>query len=310
MKPTTKFSLLSLFSLSLSLSLFLSRTYHPPTRWLQIVQRTRTLSIAGSTLGRKETLWVATISIVFGGTFIGLGVVGDPSTTLIIAAVLHVVAIVIYLIAAHKLVGIIGNGNTAGRRITTLTRRLAYCFIATIITSVIYTIIAGGKATFPLEILVTNLFMPLSYSSSHTLFFSFVNESLGRDRAASRRNSGEASAGTPVGTPVNSPNSGNRAGLKSPVSVAPAPGTKWGNESPSAWDKDPTRTAAEKVDNATTVSSSALNTGGKQSKTNRTTTSGSAWSEASIYRESGGTGRLSSRGSSGSASVSLKTTVQ
>ena len=210
------------------------------------MQKTRTLSKAGSTLGRKETLWLATISIFFGATFIGLGVVGDSSTMLIVAAVAHVVAIIIYLIAAHKLVGIIGNGNTAGRRITTLTRRLAYCFIATIITSVIYTIISpGGQATFPLEILVTNLFMPLSYAAAHTLVFSFVNESFGRDRvateAATRRNSlrtsGSASAG---GTPVNSPNLGNRAGLKSPASVAPAPGTKWGDESPSAWDKDTT----------------------------------------------------------------------
>ena len=209
------------------------------------MQKTRTLSKAGSTLGRKETLWLVTISIFFGATFIGLGVVGDSSTMLIVAAVAHVVAIIIYLIAAHKLVGIIGNGNTAGRRITTLTRRLAYCFIATIITSVIYTIISGEQATFPLEILVTNLFMPLSYAAAHTLVFSFVNESFGRDRvateAATRRNSlrtsGSASAG---GTPVNSPNLGNRAGLKSPASVAPAPGTKWGDESPSAWDKDTT----------------------------------------------------------------------
>ena len=209
------------------------------------MQKTRTLSKAGSTLGRKETLWLATISIFFGATFIGLGVVGDSSTMLIVAAVAHVVAIIIYLIAAHKLVGIIGNGNTAGRRITTLTRRLAYCFIATITTSVIYIIISGGQATFPLEILVTNLFMPLSYAAAHTLVFSFVNESFGRDRvateAAARRNSlrtsGSASAG---GTPVNSPNLGNRAGLKSPASVAPAPGTKWGDESPSAWDKDTT----------------------------------------------------------------------
>ena len=232
-------------SLTFSVSFSLSRTRHP-TRWLQIVQKTRTLSKAGSTLGRKETLWLATISIIFGGNFIGLGVVGDSSTMLIVAAVAHVVAIIIYLIAAHKLVGIIGNGNTAGRRITTLTRRLAYCFIATIITSVIYTIISpGGQATFPLEILVTNLFMPLSYAAAHTLVFSFVNESFGRDRvateAAARRNSlrtsGSASAG---GTPVNSPNLGNRAGLKSPASVAPAPGTKWGDESPSAWDKDTT----------------------------------------------------------------------
>ena len=164
-------------------------------RWLQIAARTKKMEAAGSSLAGKVTIGMITTAAVLGLVFIVLALLGQTFWISLLGAAAYVISIIVYFIAAGKLVRTMGPNNETGTRIVTLTRRLACCMLSTVLCSALFIAIAGRSSLFPLEIMVTNFLWPLSYSAFHILIFSFVKESFSRGKArASKRDSRRSTA--------------------------------------------------------------------------------------------------------------------
>ena len=164
-------------------------------RWLQIADRTKKLAAGGSSLAGKATIGMTTAAAILGLVFIALGLVGNSHLMSLLAAFVHLIGIVVYFIAAGKLVRTMGPNNETGIRIVTLTRRLACCMLGTVLCSALFTVISGSTSLFPLEVMITDFLLPLSYSAFHILIFSFVKESFSRGKArASKRDSRRSTA--------------------------------------------------------------------------------------------------------------------
>ena len=164
-------------------------------RWLQIAARTKKMEAGGASLAGKATIGMITAAAVLGLAFIVLALLGLIFWISLLGVAAYVICIIVYFIAAGKLVRTMGPNNETGTRIVTLTRRLACCMLGTVLCSALYTVISGSRSLFPLEIMVTNFLWPLSYSAFHILIFSFVKRSFSRGQArASRRDSRRTTA--------------------------------------------------------------------------------------------------------------------
>jgi hypothetical protein len=171
-------------------------------RWLQIAARTKKMEAGGATLAGKATIGMITAAAVLGLAFIVLALLGLIFWISLLGAAVYVICIVVYFIAAGKLVRTMGTNNETGTRIVTLTRKLASCMLCTVLCSALYTVIAGTPSLFPLEIMVTNFLWPLSYSASHTLIFSFIKESFSRTKARTQSRGTRAQRSTASVTPT------------------------------------------------------------------------------------------------------------
>ena len=152
-------------------------------RWLQIADRTKKLAAGGSSLAGKATIGMTTAAAILGLAFIALGLMGKAFLMSLLAAFVHLIGIVVYFIAAGKLVRTMGPNNETGIRIVTLTRRLACCMLGTVLCSALFTVIGGITSLFILEVLIAQFLMPLSYSAFHILIFSFIKRSFSRGKA-------------------------------------------------------------------------------------------------------------------------------
>ena len=192
-------------------------------RWLQIAARTKKMESAGSSLSRRATIGITTAATFLGVLFIALGLMGMLFLMSALSSFLTMTGIVVYFVAASKLVLTMdtgkppesspdtlesckevtdkpqsrrsfvqslaaGNKNETGRRIITLTRRLACSMLCTVLFQALFTIIVGNTSLFIPEMLIAALLMPTSYSAFHILIFSFIKDSFARalTRASSR----------------------------------------------------------------------------------------------------------------------------
>ena len=162
-------------------------------RWLQIADRTKKLAAGGSSLAGKATIGMTTAAAILGLAFIALGLMGRLFLMSLLAAFVHLIGIVVYFIAAGKLVRTMGPNNETGIRIVTLTRRLACCMLCSVLWGVLFTVIVGNTNLFILEFVTINFLTPLSYSAFHILIFSFVKESFARDMVKSSKRAAKRS---------------------------------------------------------------------------------------------------------------------
>ena len=149
--------------------------------------RTKKMATAGSSLSGRVTVGVAITAAVIGVAMLACALTGMPSFITLIAAFANVIGIVMYFVAAAKLVRTMGPNNETGIRIVKLTRRLACCMFCSVILGVLYTfIVVGSTSVFILGFVTVNVLNPMSYSAFHILIFSFVKQSFARDKAKAK----------------------------------------------------------------------------------------------------------------------------
>ena len=155
--------------------------------------RTKKMATAGSSLSGKATIGMAITAAVLGAAMLALALTGMPDLASLLAAFANVIGIVMYFIAAAKLVRNMGPTNETGIRIVKLTRRLACCMLCSVLWGVLFTVIVGNTNLFILEFVTINFLTPLSYSAFHILIFSFVKESFARDMVKSSKRAAKRS---------------------------------------------------------------------------------------------------------------------
>ena len=149
--------------------------------------RTKKMATAGSSLSGRATVGMAITAAVIGVALLACALTGMSSFINLIAAFVNVIGIVVYFVAAAKLVRTMGPNNETGIRIVKLTRRLACCMLCSVLLGVLNAFITGNTSVFILGFVTINVLSPMSYSAFHILIFSFVKQSFARDKAKSRK---------------------------------------------------------------------------------------------------------------------------
>ena len=171
------------------------------------------MATAGSSLSGKVTIGLAIAAAVIGVALLAFALMGMTSFMTLIAAFVNIVAIIVYFVAAFKLVRTMDNKHETGIRIVKLTRRLACCMLCSVATGVLYTFIGGNSSVFILGFVTINVLSPLSYSAFQILIFSFVKQSFARDKAkSSKREAKRSTASVAPSTSFSVEGEGNGTG--------------------------------------------------------------------------------------------------
>ena len=131
---------------------------------------------------------VAACSTTVAIVFITFGVLGQKFLISAAAAGFIVVVIVVYVIGAAKLSAAIRDGNETGLRVVTLTRQVAGVLTISIIVGVGYAVLNGignGNNLMPLQMIITNLLIPVLTSAALLLLLRFIRRSFTRQETLS-----------------------------------------------------------------------------------------------------------------------------
>ena len=140
----------------------------------------------GSNLSGHAVAFVVAASTTVAILFTVLAILGATFMMSAAGAGMAVILIVFYFVGAAKLTAVLGDGNETGIRIITLTRQIAGLYLFNILVQISYVIVGGGNTLIPLQIIITNLLMPVGQSAVLLLILRFIRGSFTRqgDRIA------------------------------------------------------------------------------------------------------------------------------
>ena len=153
-------------------------------------------------------LVVAATSTVIAAIFITLSVLGSRSSSFmmsIFGAGITVILIIVYLVGAAKLTKAVGDENESGLRVVKLTRQVAVVMIINLLTQGCYAIIGSHNAFMPLQIILTNLLIPIAMIAAMLLLLRFIRSSFERqlhNKGARTRGHGGATRSTASVSPA------------------------------------------------------------------------------------------------------------
>jgi hypothetical protein len=145
-------------------------------------------------LGGRPVAFVAASSTMVAIIYITFGVLGRTFLMSAATAIFIVIIIVVYFIGAAKLSAAIGNGNEAGVargeaeksevRVVALTRRVAVVLSIYVVVVGAYTVLSGSghHVLLPLQMIMTNLLMPVLMSAALLLLIRFIRDSFTRQQ--------------------------------------------------------------------------------------------------------------------------------
>ena len=159
----------------------------------------------GSNLSGRAVAFVAAASTTVAVLFIVLGITGGGFIMSAAGAGLIVIVIVVYFVGAAKLTAGLGYGNETGIRIITLTRQVAGVLLFNTLVAISYVLVGNGNALIPLQIILTNLLMPVGQSAALLLLLRFIRQSFTRQgdriaKAASKRGTQSTASVSPAST--------------------------------------------------------------------------------------------------------------
>ena len=169
----------------------------------------------GSNLSGRTVAFVVASSTTFAILIIVLGIIG--ATFMMSAACVGFIVIItiVYFIGAAKLTAGLGEGNETGIRIITLTRQVAGLCLFNTLVQISYVIVGGGNTLIPLQMIITNLLMPVGQSAVLLLLLRFIRGSFSRQsdriaKAASKKGTRSTASVAPA-TDFKSSTAGGRS---------------------------------------------------------------------------------------------------
>jgi hypothetical protein len=123
----------------------------------------------------------------------------------VFGAGLIVVLVVVYLFGAAKLMKAVGDRNESGMRVVKLTRQVAVAMLVNLLTQGCYAIIGRHNALMPLQIVLTNLLIPIAMLAAILLLLRFIRNSFERqlhNKGARTRGHGGATNSTASVSPA------------------------------------------------------------------------------------------------------------
>ena len=140
----------------------------------------------GSNLSGRIVVFVAAASTTVAILIIVLGIIGATFMMAAAGAGLIVIVIVVYFVGAAKLTAALGEGNETGIRIITLTRQVAGVLLFNIFVQASFVVLGNSNTLMPLQMIITNLLMPVGQSAALLLLLRFIRGSFSRqgDRIA------------------------------------------------------------------------------------------------------------------------------
>ena len=134
----------------------------------------------GSNLSGHAVAFVVAASTTVAILFTVLAILGATFMMSAAGAGMAVILIVFYFVGAAKLTAVLGDGNETGIRIITLTRQIAGLYLFNILVQISYVIVGGGNTLIPLQMIITNLLMPVGQSAVLLLLLRFIRGSFTR----------------------------------------------------------------------------------------------------------------------------------
>ena len=114
-------------------------------RWFQIVSSAKNLKASGKNLSGKAYAIATALSACLGLPLLAFGFMGMNNLSSIVGAVGILFIAVVYLVASHKLLSLIGKGSDAARTIGALSRKVSGSFFAFFAAMVTFTIVQGQR---------------------------------------------------------------------------------------------------------------------------------------------------------------------
>jgi hypothetical protein len=151
-----------------------------PLMWNQIANRTKTMETAGPNLDRNAVVFVSIFSTVVTAVFITLGIFSNAVTMSAIGGGLMCCIILFYFVASFKLAAAIGDGEgkTTVLRLAKLTRRMAWSLVINVVVQGSFVCFYGNQTRLvPLQMIITNLLMPISQCTTGLLLLRFISDS-------------------------------------------------------------------------------------------------------------------------------------
>ena len=151
-----------------------------PLMWNQIANRTKMMETAGPNLDRNSVVFVSIFSTVVTVVFIVLGIFSNGVTMSAIGGGLMCCIILFYFVASFKLATAIGDGEgkTTVLRLVKLTRRMAWSLVINVVVQGSFVCFYGNQTRLiPLQMIITNLLMPISQCTTGLLLLRFISDS-------------------------------------------------------------------------------------------------------------------------------------
>ena len=151
-----------------------------PLMWNQIANRTKMMETAGPNLDRNAVVFVSIFSTVVTVVFIMLGIFSNAVTMSAIGGGLMCCIILFYFVASFKLAAAIGDGEgkTTVLRLAKLTRRMAWSLVINVVVQGSFVCFYGNQTRLvPLQMIITNLLMPISQGITGLLLLRFISDS-------------------------------------------------------------------------------------------------------------------------------------
>ena len=151
-----------------------------PLMWNQIANRTKKMETAGPNLDRNAVVFVSIFSTVVTVVFIMLGIFSNAVTMSAIGGGLMCCIILFYFVASFKLAAAIGDGEgkTTVLRLAKLTRRMAWSLVINVVVQGSFVCFYGNQTRLvPLQMIITNLLMPISQCTTGLLLLRFISDS-------------------------------------------------------------------------------------------------------------------------------------
>ena len=128
--------------------------------------------------------FVAASSTMVAITYITLSVLGQMFLVSAATAAFVVIIIIVYFIGAAKLSAAIGDGHETGVRVVALTRRVAVVLSINAVVMGAYTVLdgSGPNVLLPLQMIMTNLLMPVFMSAALLMLLHFIHASFMRQQ--------------------------------------------------------------------------------------------------------------------------------
>ena len=125
---------------------------------------------------------MAVISTVFSIIMVVLASLGHSFLLTAAGAAIMVIVIIVYLVGASKLAKAVGDRNPTGLRVVTLTRQVAASLVCSILVQLSWVVVGNRqeRAILPLQMIISNLLIPLTMSTTMLLLLRFIRRSFKR----------------------------------------------------------------------------------------------------------------------------------